>query len=168
MAPMKTLFVMRHAKSDWGVAFGDDHERPLARRGVKAARRMGRFLADAGAAPQLVVSSTAVRALTTAELAAEAGDWGCPIVTTRKLYASDVESVLERVGETRTGVERLLIAGHEPTWSTLVTWLIGGGRVRMPTAAVACLDLPHGEWTDLAPGTCELRWLMTPRMLKGN
>ena len=165
---MKTLFVMRHAKSDWGVAFGDDHERPLARRGVKAARRMGRFLTDAGAAPQLVVSSTAVRALTTAELAAEAGDWGCPIVTTRKLYASDVESVLERVGKTRTGVERLLIAGHEPTWSTLVAWLIGGGQVRMPTAAVACLDLPHGEWTDLAPGTCELRWLMTPRMLKGN
>ncbi len=164
----RTLFVMRHAKSDWGVAFGDDHERPLARRGVKAARRMGRFLTDAGAAPQLVVSSTAVRALTTAELAAEAGDWGCPIVTTRDLYASDAESVLERVGETRTGVERLLIAGHEPTWSTLVAWLIGGGRVRMPTAAVACLDLPHGEWTDLAPGTCELRWLMTPRMLKGN
>jgi phosphohistidine phosphatase len=168
MAPMKTLLVMRHAKSAWGAAFGDDHERPLARRGVKAARRMGRFLADAGAAPQLVLSSTAVRALTTAELAAEAGVWGCPIITTRDLYASDAESVLERVGETENGVERLLIAGHEPTWSTLVTSLIGGGRVRMPTAAVACLDLPHGEWVDLAPGTCELRWLMTPRMLKGN
>jgi phosphohistidine phosphatase len=168
MAPMKTLLVMRHAKSDWGAAFGDDHERPLSRRGVKAARRMGRFLADAGAAPQLVISSTAVRALTTAELAAEAGDWGCPIITTRDLYASDAESVLERVGETEAGVERLLITGHEPTWSMLVTWLIGGGRVRMPTAAVACLDLPHGEWVDLAPGTCELRWLMTPRMLKGN
>ena len=133
---MKTLLVMRHAKSDWGAAFGDDHERPLAQRGVKAARRMGRFLADAGAAPQLVVSSTAVRALTTAELAAEAGDWGCPIVATEDLYASDAESVLERVCETEAGIERLLIAGHEPTWSTLVTWLIGGGRVRMPTAAV--------------------------------
>ena len=165
---MKTLLVMRHAKSHWGAAFGDDHERPLAQRGVKAARRMGRFLADAGAAPQLVVSSTAVRALTTAELAAEAGDWGCPIVATEDLYASDAESVLERVCETVTGIERLLIAGHEPTWSTLVTWLIGGGRVRMPTAAVACLNLPHGEWVDLAPATCELRWLMTPRMLKGN
>ena len=168
MAAMKTLLVMRHAKSDWGAAFGDDHERPLAQRGVKAARRMGRFLADEGAAPQLVLSSTAVRALTTAELAAEAGDWGCPIITTRDLYASDTESVLERVGETEPNVERLLIAGHEPTWSTLVTWLIGGGRVRMPTAAVACLDLPHGEWVDLAPATCELRWLVTPRMLKGN
>ena len=165
---MKTLLVMRHAKSDWGAAFADDHERPLARRGVRAARRMGRFVAEAGVAPELVISSTAVRALTTAELAAEAGDWGCPIVTTGDFYASDAVSVLERVGETEAGVERLLIAGHEPTSSALVTWLIGDGRVRMPTAAVACLDLPHGGWADLAPGTCELRWLMTPKMLKGN
>ena len=64
------------------------------------------------------------------------------------------------------GVERLLIAGHEPAWSTLVAWLIGGGNVRMPTAAVACLDLPHGEWTDLAPATCVLRWFIIPRALK--
>ncbi len=168
MASMKTLLVMRHAKSDWGVAYGDDHERPLARRGVKAARRMGQFIADEGVAPELVISSTAVRALTTAELAAEAGDWGCPIVTTEDFYASDARSVLESVGETEAGVERLLIAGHEPTSSALVTWLIGGGRVRMPTAAVACLDLPHGGWADLAPGSCELRWLMTPKMLKGD
>jgi phosphohistidine phosphatase len=168
MAPMKTLLVMRHAKSDWGAAIGDDHERPLARRGVKAARRMGRFIADEGVAPDLVISSTAVRARITAELAAEAGDWGCPIITTEAFYASDAESVLERVGETEAGVERLLIAGHEPTSSALVTWLIGGGRVRLPTAAVACLDLPHGGWADLAPGTCELRWLVTPKMLKGD
>jgi phosphohistidine phosphatase len=164
---MKTLLVMRHAKSDWGASCAGDHERPLAQRGIKAARRIGRFLTDAGAVPDLILSSTATRALTTAELAAEAGDWGCEIQTTDDLYASHAERVLEVVGEVENGVERLLIAGHEPTWSTLVTWLIGGGRVRMPTAAVACLDFPHGEWSDLAPGACELRWFITPKMLKG-
>jgi phosphohistidine phosphatase len=158
--------VMRHAKSDWGVGFGDDHERPLAPRGSKASRRMGRFISDAGVAPELVVSSTAVRAVTTAELAAEAGEWGCPIVTDPQLYASDPETVLGVVAETDHNIARLLIAGHEPTWSSLVGWLIGGGRVRMPTAAVACLDLPRGGWADLAPGMCELRWLVTPKMLK--
>lgn len=164
---MKTLLIMRHAKSDWGAAFGTDHERPLAPRGIKAARRVGRFLTDAGAVPDLILSSTATRALTTAELAAEAGEWSCEIQATDDLYASHAEGVLEVVGEVENGVERLLIAGHEPTWSTLVTWLIGGGKVRMPTAAVACLDFPHGEWSDLAPGTCELRWFITPKMLKG-
>lgn len=163
---MKTLLVMRHAKSDWGSPSGDDHERPLAARGVRAARRMGSFLADAGYIPQMVISSTAVRARTTAELAFEAGGWECPIVTMADFYASDPDRVLDVVRETEDDVERLLIAGHEPTWSTLVTWLIGGGRVRMPTAAVACLDLKHGRWIDLAPATCELRWLITPKALK--
>ena len=163
---MKTLLVMRHAKSDWGAASGGDHERVLARRGIKAARKVGRFLTDSGTTPDLVLSSTAVRALTTAELAAESGEWGCEIITSGDLYASGPERVLEVIHEIDNGVDRLLIAGHEPTWSTLVTWLIGGGRVRMPTAAVACLDLPHGDWIDLAPATCELRWLVTPKTLK--
>jgi len=164
---MKTLLVMRHAKSDWGVVSDGDHERVLARRGIKAARRIGRFLTDSGMPPDLVISSTAVRALTTAELAAEAGEWGCEIVARRDFYASDPERVLDVIHEIGNGVGRLLIAGHEPTWSTLITWLIGGGRVRMPTAAVACLDLAHGDWADLGPATCQLRWLVTPKTLKG-
>jgi len=164
---MKTLLVMRHAKSDWGATSSSDHDRVLARRGIKAARKIGRFLTDSGATPDLVLSSTAVRALTTAELAGEAGEWGCDIVTSRDLYASEPERVLEVIRETDNGVQRLLIAGHEPTWSTLVGWLIGGGSVRMPTAAVACLDLARGDWIDLAPATCELRWLVTPKTLKG-
>jgi len=164
---MKTLLVMRHAKSDWGAASGGDHERTLASRGIKAARRIGRFLTDSGATPDLILSSTAVRAHSTAELAAEAGDWGCEIVTSEDLYASDPERVIDVIRKTGNEIERLLIAGHEPTWSSLVNWLIGGGGVGMPTAAVACLDMPHGDWIDLAPATCELRWFITPKMLKG-
>jgi phosphohistidine phosphatase len=164
---MRTLLLMRHAKSDWGATFESDHERPLARRGTKAARRMGRFLAASGTVPDLVLSSTAVRALTTVELAAEAGRWDCEIIASDDLYASPPERVLHTIGSIEDGIGCLLIAGHEPTWSTLVSWLIGGGRVRMPTAAVACLDLPHGDWIDLAPASCELRWFVTPKMLKG-
>lgn len=164
---MKTLLVMRHAESDGRAAVGSDHETPLAGRGIEAARRMGQFLTEAGTVPGLVLSSTAIRAVTTAELASEAGDWDCEIITSPDLYASGPERVLEVIGDIDDGVDRLLIAGHEPTWSSLVTWLIGGGRVRMPTAAVACLVFPHGGWIDLAPGSCELRWFMAPEMLKG-
>ncbi len=162
---MKTLLVMRHAKSDWEAAFNDDHERPLASRGVKAARRMGRFVRDAGTVPELVISSTAVRARTTAELAAEAGSWGCPLETARDLYSGGVERVVELMAHADPAVDRFLIAGHQPTWSSLVGWLIGGGRVRMPTAAVACLDLAIGDWAALRAGSCELRWLAIPKML---
>ena len=163
---MKTLLVMRHAESDGRAAVGSDHETPLAGRGIEAARMMGQFLSEAGTVPDLILSSTAIRAVTTAELASEAGGWDCEITTSQDLYASALERVLEVIGDIDDGVDRLLIAGHEPTWSSLVTWLIGGGRVRMPTAAVACLVLPLGGWIDLAPATCDLRWLVTPETLK--
>jgi phosphohistidine phosphatase len=163
---MKTLLVMRHAKSDWSSSTCDDHDRPLNSRGVKAARLMGRYLTEVDVAPDLIVSSTAVRALTTAELASEAGAWHCPIVTRRELYASEPERVLEVLSSVDPDIERLLIAGHEPTWSALAGRLIGGGRIRMPTAAVACLDFPKSSWADLSTTVCELRWLMTPKMLR--
>lgn len=163
---MKTLLVMRHAKSDWDSPASRDHDRPLATRGLKAARRMGRFISDSGVAPELIITSTAVRAKKTAELAAEAGGWDGPITPDPNLYATDIERVLDAVAGTDPVVDRLLIAGHEPTWSSLVGWLIGGGRVSMPTAAVACLDFAHGGWADLGRGTCKLRWLVTPKTLK--
>ena len=163
---MKTLLVMRHAKSDWGSPSSRDHDRSLAPRGLKAARRMGRFISDSDVAPEAIITSTAVRAKSTAELAAEAGEWRCPIIADPNLYGSDAERVLDVIAGVDPEISRLLIAGHEPTWSGLVGWLIGEGRVSMPTAAVACLDLAHGGWADLGPGACELRWLMTPKMLK--
>jgi phosphohistidine phosphatase len=163
---MKTLLVMRHAKSDWGAASGHDHDRALAPRGIKAARRMGRALRDSDMVPDLVISSTAVRARTTAELAAEAGGWKCAIETSSDLYASEPLTVLEVVSATDESLDRLLIAGHEPTSSSLIGWLIGGGSVHMPTAAIACLEFENGGWSDLSAGSCDLRWLITPKMLK--
>lgn len=163
---MKTLLVMRHAKSDWGAEYSRDHDRPLNSRGRKAARQMGRFLSATGTVPDTVITSTAVRALTTVELASEAGNWRCPIVTDGSFYASDPDTVIDALAVVDTDVDCLLVAGHEPTWSALVGRLMGGGRVHMPTAAVACLDLPHGGWSDLSDRACELRWLVTPKMLK--
>jgi len=165
---MKTLLVMRHAKSDWGAGFTRDHDRPLNSRGEKAARQVGRFLADSGIVPDVIISSTAVRALTTVELAHDAARWDCPIITSPNLYASDPERVLEVIAGVDPAVECLLVAGHEPTWSGLVGRLIGGGRIHMPTAAVARLDLASGSWMNLTEGAWELRWLVTPKMLRKN
>jgi phosphohistidine phosphatase len=156
---------MRHAKSDWGTSVSGDHERPLNARGERAARQMGRFLTASGAVPDLIISSTATRALRTVELASEAGSWGSAIVTDPDLYACDVETALGVLAEVDPEVGCLLVSGHEPTWSGLVGRMIGGGRVRMPTAAVACLQLPHGRWADVSREKCVLRWLVTPKML---
>lgn len=172
---MKTMLWMRHGKSDWDASYGRDHDRPLAKRGVKAAKAMGTALARADLAPHFVLSSTAVRARTTAELAMaavadELGSWSVPTRHEGDLYGGGLSSILEhvqRVPDDADGrpVERLLITGHEPTWSSLVSQLIGGGDVRMVTAAVACVQCHVDRWQDVRPGRCELVFFLPPKVL---
>jgi phosphohistidine phosphatase len=162
---MRYLLIMRHAKSDWGSGSGRDHDRPLNPRGIGAARSMGSFITEAGLVPDLAVASTAVRALTTAELAHEAGEWRCPLRSVSRLYASTPGTVLGVIQELPDEAGRLLVVGHEPTSSALVAGLIGGGQLRFPTAAVACIAFDGTSWRHLAPGRGELAWLMAPRLL---
>jgi phosphohistidine phosphatase len=161
---MVELLVMRHAKSDWHAGVENDLDRPLNRRGIRAARLMGRFIAEAGFEPGLVLTSIAVRASRTVELAAESGDWGCPIRTTPVFYGADPEGVIEEIAAADPP-GRLLVAGHEPCWSRLVSLLLGGASIRMTTAAVACLEFPGLRWQDLSSRPGRLRWLVTPKLL---
>ncbi|MEO1085843.1 MAG: histidine phosphatase family protein, partial [Acidobacteriota bacterium] len=120
---MRMLMLIRHGKSDWsktegsddsGWVPGADHSRPLAPRGIKAAKRMGRFIADAGLSPDRILSSTAVRARTTAELAIEAGGLTGALTLHDELYEASVAYALGVIHGTDESVERLLVAGHEP------------------------------------------------------
>lgn len=163
---MLELLIMRHAKSDWGIGVGSDVERPLAPRGVKAAKRMGRFLAKIGATPDLVLSSPAVRARTTAELAKRSGRWNAPVEIESSFYGGSCAEVIDIIRSTGDSAGRVLVAGHEPTWSDLVSVLTGGGAVSMPTAAVACIRLDGDAWSRCGPGCGELEWLVTPKVIK--
>ena len=163
---MKQLLILRHAKSDWKTSFESDHERPLAKRGIRAARLMGRFLTTLELEPDLILSSTAVRARQTAELASESGGWVCPLVLCEEFYGASPAAVLSVLQAQQPDHFRLLLAGHEPTWSELVGALTGGGKPRMPTAAMAKIDLPIDDWVDLKAGRGTLAWLVPPKMLR--
>ena len=163
---MKTILLLRHGKSDWEAEYGEDHERPLAKRGRSAAKRAGSFLRSAGTLPDLVLTSPAVRAADTVRLAAAAGNWTCPIETRRELYQGSLEEILEVVRACPDSAQTVLLAGHEPAWSQLAGALIGGAQIRLPTAAVARIDLPADSWREAAFGAGVLNWLITPKLLK--
>lgn len=161
----RRLLLLRHGKSDWDAAYEHDHDRPLAKRGVRDAKRMGRFLADAGRVPNLVVHSTAVRAARTVELVIEAGDWQSDVRASRDLYDSDLATLLEIVHGVDADTKTLLLAGHQPLWSLAASRLIGGGAIRMPTAAVACIRFEADGWQAVTEGSGELDWLIVPKLL---
>jgi len=159
------LLVMRHAKSDRSAVPGGDHERPLNARGRRAADAMGAWLTAAGEAPGLVITSSAVRARQTAERAAAAGAWDAPVVVEASFYGTTPDAVVARVAEEDDALDAVLVVGHEPVWSLLVGALCGGGRVRLPTAAVAITEPLVSRWRDVVPGCAELRALVPVKLV---
>lgn len=161
---MKRLLVMRHAKSDWTHSV-PDHERPLNDRGRRNAPAMGRALASMGASPDHVLTSTAVRAATTVELAAEAGGWGCEIERRPGLYGASWLGALEELLDVDDAHDTVMIVGHQPTWGTLVHELTGA-RAQIRTATVAGIDLMTSSWSQAHRTSGELAFLLQPRMLE--
>ena len=162
---MKTILLLRHGKSTWDDASLPDRARPLAPRGVKAARRMGRFLERVGPAPDRVLCSPAVRTAETLRHAADAGGWRAPVGVVPELYGASPDDVLACIRTVERGVETLLVVGHEPACSQTASALIGGAAVRFPTAALACIGLDAAGWDEVRPGCGELLWLVAPRLL---
>jgi phosphohistidine phosphatase len=145
---MKTLLVLRHAKSSWDHAQLTDFERPLNSRGKRDAPRMGKLLHDENLVPDLIISSSAIRALTTAEAVASSCEYDNEIQYTRRLYHSDPDDFIEQLQAVDDKFERVLLVGHNPGMEELVEVLTGLWE-RMPTAALAHLALPIDSWAQL-------------------
>ena len=161
-----SLILLRHAKSDWSVASSGDLERPLSPRGLRSAQAVGRFLASAGLLPDLALTSPALRARSTLDLAAKSGAWGCEVLVTEALYGTAGE-VLAEIGSTPDRVRTLLAVGHQPAWSEVVTLLTGCGAIRLPTGSVLVLGSEAERWPDLARAGGAVELLLTPRALLG-
>jgi phosphohistidine phosphatase len=152
---MKTLLVLRHAKSSWDNPALDDHERPLNVRGEEDAPRIGQLAREEGLAPELIVSSDAVRARLTAEAMADAT--GGRILLDPRLYHASATEILtalrsvvdeseESSGE--NGVATVMIVGHNPGLEQLIA-LLTGQLESLPTAALAQIALPIERWSAL-------------------
>lgn len=161
---MAELILLRHAKSNWEADYSRDERRPLSSRGRHAAVAMGKVLAATGNAPDFVLTSPAMRAHSTAEMAAAAGGWKATVHVVDELYGGGASSVLSALRTVPAPCTRVLVVGHQPTWSETVRILIGGGDIAMPTAAAAGLEVLVGSWEAIGPGTCRLRWLLPPRL----
>ena len=149
---MKTLLVLRHAKSSWNDPALDDHERPLNARGLRDAPRMGELLREYGLIPDVLLSSDAVRARLTAEAVAEAARYAGEILLDPRLYLACPADILSLLTTVRENAGTVMIVGHNPGLETLVEQLTGE-RQDLPTAALAQIDLPIDQWRDLTLST---------------
>ncbi len=145
---MKTLLILRHAKSSWKDDTLPDHDRPLNKRGKQDAPRMGKLLQEKGLVPDLIISSTAKRARKTAEMVAEESGYEGEIQLERDLYAFEPTAYLDELAQIEDHYQIVLIVGHNPGLEELVEQLTGE-FARLPTAALAQVSLPVESWSDL-------------------
>ena len=153
----RTLIVVRHAKSSWAEAGLSDHDRPLNKRGFRDAPRMGTRLSAMGYHPQIVFSSTALRARTTAELlVAELGLTDGVIETSEALYGAMPGEVLDQVGAFDDVHDTAMVVAHNPGITELVNYLGGSNIYNVPTCGVAILGVDGGGWQEFIPGNASL------------
>jgi len=149
---VKTLLVLRHAKSSWDDPSLDDHERPLNARGERDAPRMGRLLRKQRLSVELIISSDALRARLTAQAVADAIGYRGQILLDARLYHASVTDILAVLRSAVEHVTTALIVGHNPGLEDLVARLTGEPE-GLPTAALAQIALPIDRWRDLTTST---------------
>ena len=164
---MKTILILRHAKSDWDANYVGDHERPLSTRGQKFSSRMGRYIANVGPLPDLIICSTALRTRETLERVMHAGDF--PPVDVRFdpiLYMATYDQMMSCIAAVPDEMDTVMMVGHEPTTSLFAGQLIGSASIRFPTAALARIDLNVEHWSSCRTGVGTLAWFVTPKIIK--
>ena len=169
-AAMHTLYLLRHAKSSWSDSSLTDHERPLAPRGERDAKRVAKHLRRLEVRPALVLCSSAVRTRATAELILPALA-GAPLEVEEGLYGAGSEALLERLRAVPESVASVLLIGHNPGLHELALTLASSGPERkrleekLPTAGLATLVVPRSPWRGLGRGDAELVGYVVPKQL---
>ncbi|HJU79346.1 MAG TPA: histidine phosphatase family protein [Nitrososphaeraceae archaeon] len=161
----KLLLILRHAKSSWEFSGISDHDRPLNSRGKRDAPRMGRKLLKEQLVPHLIISSSAVRAHSTAKKVAKACRFKEEILIDPTLYDSGQSEYLNVLINQEDRHDIIMLVGHNPISEQLVE-VLTGEIVTMPTCAVACVRLPIRSWRQIISQTKgELLNLWRPKEL---
>jgi len=168
---MPTLYLMRHAKSDWHSAAQADFDRPLNQRGARDAVRMGQWLHAQGIKPEVLLASPAQRARQTVLAVADTLDVKDDEVTfDKELYLADRAALLNILHTIPDSTDSVLLVAHNPGLDELVEWLasqpppLSGSGKLMTTGAIAMFELPAG-WGRLKRGGLSLQQLQRPREL---
>ncbi len=162
---MKSLLILRHAKSSWKEVGLSDHDRPLNKRGRNDAPKTGRLIRKKKLKPQLIICSGAKRARETVELVTEACGYKHEIRFSEALYAAGPEAYIKILKELDDVYDRVLVVGHNPGLEELLERLTSEEHI-LPTAALAQVELPIKRWRELGNSVNgELIRIWTPRQL---
>ncbi len=163
---MKRIYIMRHGKAVWNAELYEDFDRPLKKRGHKASTFMGSLLAVHQEIPDIILSSSAVRAVETTKDFLKALGHMIPVVYDETLYMTSVDHTVNMIRDLNDEDESVMVIGHNPTWENVIAYLIAseGFNIYLPTGGIVCIDVNIDEWSELGPGRASLKWFLVPKL----
>ena len=168
---MRTILLLRHGKSSWSDPTISDVDRPLARRGERASKRIAKHLRRKRIRPDLVLCSPSLRTRQTLEAIAPSLGKGCSVELAPELYAASEQELLERLRALPESADSVMLIGHNPGLQELALVLASRGRYlpklqqKFPTGALATLVVASNSWAAIGPGDAELVDYVVPKQL---
>ena len=162
---MKTLFLLRHAKSHGKDESVPDFDRPLTRRGKRAAETVGRYLRTNARIPDLLLSSPAAKTRETVELVVKTAKWTSEVRYDQRIYGADGLRLAEIVAQIENDRKVAVIVGHNPGIEELMVLLTGNSE-QIPAGSVAKIRVKVNKWANAVDKRATLEWLVTPRELE--
>jgi phosphohistidine phosphatase len=161
---MRTLYLLRHAKSSWKDASLADFERPLKGRGRDAAEAMGRFLASKKISISVLISSPSVRTRETVDILLKHARLQVEPLFDQRIYEASLATLVQVVSEIPGDKKTAMLVGHNPGMEELLAFLTHEAR-HMPTCALARISLDGVSWKEVGRGAGKLEWFVTPKDL---
>ena len=163
---MKTLYIVRHAKSSWENPRLADHERPLLQKGIKRTLKIANHLKEKGICPDLMLSSHAVRAYDTARIIA--GTVGYPedaIMVSENLYHSSRDGILNEIYSLDDSIMSVMIFGHNPTFTSFANHFIDDKIDWLPTTGVVAVNFDTDQWNRISLARVSTDFVVYPKHL---
>jgi len=164
---MKTLYIVRHAKSSWGFAEQPDHERPLLEKGKKRTRKLINFLLKENIKPDLIISSTAIRAIETAGYIAGGLAYDLELIKEDpSLYNAGSEQIFNQFLDLSDSHNSIMIVGHNPSLTNFVNHWLKPPIDWLPTSCLVAIEFDTDKWDKLHKASAKVKYVVLPNQLK--
>lgn len=164
---MKTVYILRHAKSSWDFPHLSDEERPLIDKGKKRTLLINEFLIDKKITIDMIISSHAVRAFDTAKIVARAIGYPPDQIRINKMiYHSNEENLIDQFFDLSDHIKSVMIVGHNPTLTNFVNLYLDEKIEWLPTSGLVSINFHTDKWISLSEAKFSTNFLITPSLLK--
>ena len=146
---MKSVILFRHSETNYTASNGYDHDRLLTENGIEIAKKMGLYLSDINIIPDLIISSSALRAKETAMLAKDSGKWDSDFKLEKGIYGGNPNFIMSLLISQSNNLDSICIAGHEPHLSSFICKISNEDYLQFPVASIAKIDFMIDDWNDI-------------------